>query len=132
MTPVPERGSAITIEFDDAGGATATLVGELDRISAPSIIADLGRLIDRGASPIIVDLGELSFIDLGGYRLLAEFGETCRTAGIVNLWKSPSSAMRLLVRILGPLPGMLLDDPLSQLALIDGVPAAPRPQAEAR
>jgi ABC-type transporter Mla MlaB component len=120
MDAVPARGFGVTVDFDDGGGATVALSGDLDRISAPAAVVELWRLLDRGVSPIVVDLADLAFVDLGGYRMLAEFGRACRTAGIPNLWRSPSSATRLLVRILGPLPGMLLYDPIAQIGSIDG------------
>jgi anti-anti-sigma factor len=102
----------IGVELADDGGATIVVAGELDGTSVDGLSDELDRVLSSGRSPIVVDLGAVSFVDVGAYRALAEFGQACRAAGVVNHWRSGRAPVRLLVRVLGPLPGIPLDGPL--------------------
>ena len=67
MTPASPLG----IRDDARGGChTLSLVGELDASTAPELEAAIERLCEDGASEIVLDMHELSFIDSSGLRLI--------------------------------------------------------------
>ena len=55
--------------------------GEIDLATAPELEARLGALFDSGTRRIIVDLGDVSFIDSTGLRALVKARERLDSAG---------------------------------------------------
>jgi anti-anti-sigma factor len=60
---------------------TLSLVGELDVATAPELQAAIDRLCEAGASEIVLDLHELSFIDSVGLRVILMSRELCERHG---------------------------------------------------
>ncbi len=57
------------------------LAGEVDIASVPQLEAELSRLLDGGATRLIVDLAELQYIDSTGLGCLAAARRRARDAG---------------------------------------------------
>lgn len=93
----------------DGNAVRVHLSGELDRDTVPSLAGELGTLLDAGHREIVIDLGALSFVDVGGYRALRAFGEAFRESGVVVRWVRAGPSLRPLVRIFGPLPGSIAE-----------------------
>lgn len=71
----------VTVLGEDGITATLALAGELDISSGPLFEQELRQLEKRSPSLLIVDLGELSFIDSTGLRLILEADARAREAG---------------------------------------------------
>jgi anti-anti-sigma factor len=105
----PRAWSRISVSVTwDGNGALVTAEGELDRSTAKIFDDRLSKVLASGRSPVAVDLGGISFIDVSGYRAMARFSERCRREGVENVWLPPSRSVQLLWRILGP-PGGTID-----------------------
>lgn len=55
--------------------------GELDLATVPTLEAHLERLASAGQREIVVDLGELTFIDSSGLHLLMKWSKTATDEG---------------------------------------------------
>jgi anti-anti-sigma factor len=64
-----------------AGMHTLVLMGELDRVSAHTLEAEIERLCDRGTGGITLDLRKLSYIDATGVAVIAFRSRLCRRRG---------------------------------------------------
>lgn len=63
------------------GTCLVTLRGELDMASAPILEQELGRLLDTDVSRLVVDLGELEFLDSTGLSSLITVTTLARASG---------------------------------------------------
>jgi anti-anti-sigma factor len=79
---------------EHAAGTMVTPVGELDFGTAP----DLEAMLAAQSGPVVVDLRELSFIDLTGLRLLLEADARSRQDGM-NLRFIPGRMVRRLFEV---------------------------------
>ena len=52
------------------GGLVVELAGELDLASLPAVAAPLDELLSRPPQPLVLDLGELDFLESSGVALL--------------------------------------------------------------
>jgi anti-anti-sigma factor len=59
--------------------------GELDRLTAPVLVACLDELLDSGApgTSLVIDLTETSFVDVGGLNTLLDVQRRAKVRGIV-------------------------------------------------
>lgn len=78
------------IRVDRAAEApTVAVRGEVDVATAPAVREALYRLFDAGARHVVVDLGEMTFIDSSGLGVLVGALRRAREAGgrleLVNL-----------------------------------------------
>ena len=72
-------------KVDDEGGAvTLELTGELDRLTAPSLSHQLDQLLAAGLNLIVLDVSDVRFMDLGGYRLLVDIGASCAASEVAG------------------------------------------------
>lgn len=60
---------------------TLTLIGELDRISAPTLEAEIERICETPGSSITLDLSKLSYIDATGVAVICFRCTHCRRRG---------------------------------------------------
>ena len=99
-----ESGLWISVA-SDAGRVRVVPRGDVDR-DAVSIFADcLDAVLAAGSSTLLVDLSGVSYLGVAGYREMVWFGERCRRRNVAIRWVAPSSAVRVLFRILGPPTG---------------------------
>jgi anti-anti-sigma regulatory factor len=75
-----------------------------------------------GHSPTVIDLSQISFADVAGYRAMSRFGDRCTRSGLRNIWTSQSPSVALLWRLLGEpastVEPLLLTSDANTLALI--------------
>lgn len=79
-------------------GTTGTLLlsGELDASSAPQVDEAVDALIADGAAELLIDLGEVSFIDSSGLRSLIRARKSMGNADVVRLRNPQVGTVRLL------------------------------------
>lgn len=89
--------AGLSVMTDTDGGLCVRLVGELDIASVSDVQPDLDGLLTREPQPVLLDLGELRFMDSSGVavliRIANHFGE-------VRIGKA-STAVRRVVQVLG-------------------------------
>jgi anti-sigma B factor antagonist len=94
------------IEVRDAGRVRVRLRGELDLAGAPRLTECLRRLSER-REQVLLDLDELTFIDMSGLRtLLAAAEDASRDGWALTVTRGSAPVRRLitLVRLDGQLP----------------------------
>jgi anti-sigma B factor antagonist len=89
-----------------ATGTVVIPVGELDFGTSP----DLEAVLAAQSGPVVVDLRELSFIDLTGLRLLLEADARSRQDGM-NLRFIPGRMVRRLLEVAGLPDGLAYLEP---------------------
>jgi anti-anti-sigma factor len=83
-------------EVRDAGRVRVRLRGELDMAGAPTVNDRLRRLRERD-EPVLLDLDELSFIDMSGLRaLLAAAEEASRDGRSFTVTRGSPQVRRLI------------------------------------
>ncbi len=66
-SPAGEHGDDFRLSTDDgADGPLLRVEGEVDVYTSPALRDELYRLIDGGATHVVVDLTEMAFIDSSG------------------------------------------------------------------
>ena len=96
---VGEEGKELTVRAN----------GELDVASAKSFEDELRQAIESGASPVVLDLEGLTFIDSTGLRALLMVAELSRSKGR-PLRIRASKELRRTVEVSGVENALLLDD----------------------
>jgi len=89
------------IEAPDAGRIRVRLRGELDLASGPSLSEVLRRLRERHEA-VLLDLDELSFIDMSGLRVVLEAAEQASRDGGGFAVTQGSSQVRRLITLVQP------------------------------
>jgi anti-sigma B factor antagonist len=104
IQPVPtESDTAMQVSVAHHPPNTAVLVlrGSLDIDTAPSLKANLSRLVDRAAPRVVVDVSGLDFCDsMGVGVLVTAHGRAMERGGWVRL-AAPSGFLRRLFATLG-------------------------------
>src|ERR687895_285174 len=80
------------------GDVRLKLSGELDRSNVPAL-DDAFTTAERRAKRIVIDLGELTFIDGGGLRALQNAGERARRNGHELVLTNPTPWVRQLLEL---------------------------------
>jgi anti-anti-sigma factor len=71
--------------------------GEVDGLTAPSLGAVLGVLVDQGYSEVILDLAALSFMDASGLGVMADTSARLATSGrTLTVRAAPAMTRRIL------------------------------------
>jgi anti-anti-sigma factor len=65
----PPNGLTVSVH-QDGNGLVVRAAGELDMTTTDALENDLLRAFESGAGSIVLDLGEITFIDSTGLRLL--------------------------------------------------------------
>ena len=98
-----------TLEVDEVrhdGTVRVRLRGELDLAGAPGLTDRLRRLQERGEQ-VVLDLDELTFIDMSGLRVVLTAAESASRDGwgfAVTRGSPPVRRLITLVRLDGQLP----------------------------
>jgi anti-sigma B factor antagonist len=87
----------------DRAGANAIVrvVGELDAHSAPTVDAEVARLLADGVSDLVFDLSETEFIDSFGLRALLAAEGAAAGLGARFALDAPSKSVQRLLDIAG-------------------------------
>ncbi|HEX2576463.1 MAG TPA: STAS domain-containing protein [Aquihabitans sp.] len=64
------RGVQVAVASDEAGTITLVVSGDLDIATAPELARSTSLAIDSGATKIVIDCGDLQFIDSSGINVL--------------------------------------------------------------
>ena len=104
-----ESTLAITIRSDGDGILIAPR-GDLDEETVPTFEFCLDDALETGRTPIRIDLGQILFVDITGYRAMTRFGDRCERRNLVTEFVNPSSSVELMFRILGSPRGARFDE----------------------
>jgi anti-anti-sigma factor len=75
--------------------------GDLDAVTVPEVLERVTGLV-RGASGVVVDLREVSFLDSSGVRLLHRLAQACEQAGAgLRVVAPPASRSRRVLELVG-------------------------------
>lgn len=88
-------GSLVVRSERQGDAHVVELAGELDLDGAPRLEEELLRVEATDAASIVVDLGELEFIDSSGIRLLLMAAERSNANGRFCLLRGPKQVQRV-------------------------------------
>jgi len=80
-----------------SGGVVVQLTGELDLASLPDVAGPLAELLTRRPQPLVLELGDLTFLDSSGVSLLVRIAnhfDQVRT-------RSATEPVRRVIEVLG-------------------------------
>jgi anti-anti-sigma factor len=86
----------VTVEGHDS--VQIALHGELDRSTQLTLARELLEF-ERRNTPIVLDLTDLSFVDVGGLKLMLETGRRLRATGRQLTIANPSASIRRLLEL---------------------------------
>jgi anti-anti-sigma factor len=121
---VDQESRLTVVVTTDGDGVLIVPQGELDQETVPTFECCLADALETSAR-IRVDLSQISFIDIAGYRAFMRLGDHCLRNHLVNDWLEPSSSVQLMFRILGPPTGDLPVDAAQEAELPPGFAASP-------
>ena len=111
----------MTVEAMNGANGTARVlraVGELEVATVPRLLPQLAELV-AGATGVVLDLTEVTFLDSSGVRLVDEVGEECSRRQIpFRVVAPPGHRARRLLEIVGFGPPIVVDDLPSGLAAV--------------
>lgn len=100
--------------------AVIAVAGELDMATAPTLLNEVGRLVDAGRNCLVLDLTDVSFCDSTGLSIFVRArNRFAATGGEVRL-AAPRRAVRRLLEVSG-LIGVLPTYP----TVVDALGSAP-------
>jgi len=92
----------LTVRVDQEGDSLLVRAsGEIDIASAKMLEEELRRALSCDASPIALDLAEVSFIDSTGLRVLLWAAERSRENGNHLRMRNGSAAVRRAIQVTG-------------------------------
>jgi anti-sigma B factor antagonist len=103
-TRVVERELRVTVEFgaeSATAGPTITVAGEVDIQTSPILEERLVSVLDQGLSSVVVDLGQVTFLDSTGLSVLIAGLKRCQTVGGTLRVVSPQPNVRRVFAITG-------------------------------
>jgi anti-anti-sigma factor len=104
----------IVVSFD-ADSAIVALRGDVDLLTAPTVHAAMGALVDQGHKSIVLDLASLTFMDASGLRVVADIcARLSKSSHVLTIRSAPPMTRRILhitrlnelVRIEVPIPSV--------------------------
>ena len=91
---------AVTSSYG-SGGTVVKLRGEADAFTKPTLVNALVAAIANHDGPVIVDLSQADFIDVGTVRVLARAAHDLRDHGRAMSFRSPSRSAANLIELFG-------------------------------
>lgn len=94
----------MTVEFgveSATSGPTITVAGEVDIQTSPILEERLVSVLDQGQSSVVVDLGQVTFLDSTGLSVLIAGLKRCQTAGGTLRVVAPQPNVRRVFDITG-------------------------------
>ena len=82
-------------------GPTITVSGEVDIQTSPILEEQLISVLDQGVSSLVVDLGQVTFLDSTGLSVLIAGLKRCQTAGGNLRVVSPQPNVRRVFAVTG-------------------------------
>jgi anti-sigma B factor antagonist len=92
-------GSRARMDVSDAPGEglVVALAGELDLASLPAVAAPMDGLLGRPPQPVVLDLGDLTFLDSSGVALLVRIANHCDQVRT----RAATEPVRRVIEVLG-------------------------------
>jgi anti-sigma B factor antagonist len=98
----PTFRSEIADVADHVEGAHRVIArGDIDVATAPLLAQELDRLIESGAVLVLLDAGDVSFVDSSGIRVIVDAGNRLRERGGRLLIEHVSAAMERILEVAG-------------------------------
>jgi anti-sigma B factor antagonist len=88
------------------GVASIFLRGELDLASAPQVEECLASVLERAPTRIVVDLGQLAFIDSTGLRLLLQADGRAKEHGYELVLRPADPSVQRVFEVAGALDAL--------------------------
>ena len=107
--PRPVVPFAATVSSEGASSVVA-LRGEADVYTLPAVVAELARVISEYDGPVIVDLADTTFIDVGTVRAIGRASQFLDCRGRTLTVRGPSRMAARLLAFLG-LSGLVKSEP---------------------
>ena len=98
-TPTPQDRLQVTIE--DGERPTFVLVGDLDPHTSPYLQSRIDETLGEGASAAVLDVGEVSFVDSAGLRVIADTHRRLMNNGGGLVLRNPSKGLEKLLSVTG-------------------------------
>jgi anti-sigma B factor antagonist len=96
MTAHPFGEFGMTVGFDDEH-AILVVRGEVDALTAPTLGALLGVLVDHEHPNVVLDLAALEFMDAAGLRVITSVSARLATSNrILTMRATPDNTRRIL------------------------------------
>jgi anti-anti-sigma factor len=92
----------LTIRRDVRGGsARLTPAGELDLATVPQLEREVEAVLSQGLREVVIDLGELTFMDSSALRLFLTLSQRARGEGFTLSMVNPAEQVRSVLQITG-------------------------------
>jgi anti-sigma B factor antagonist len=96
------KDGGLTVRVEQGGDSlTVRALGELDIATADTLAEELRRVWRCDAAPIVLDLGEVDFLDSMGLRALLAAAKNSRETGDRLRIRPDSAAVRLVITVSG-------------------------------
>jgi anti-anti-sigma factor len=109
QTP-PSPGSLFISSTIDGGTACLALHGELDLASAPALESSLLEIEQQVPSRLVIDLGDLQFLDSTGLRLLLQANSRAEQRGSELVLRPGNAAVQRVFDVTGALDVLRFED----------------------
>ncbi len=83
------------------GAWTLSITGELDIATAPRLEEEVNKAVADGATTVLVELQNLSFIDSSGLRMFLHLTQQASSEGWRLVIANPSEQVRTVLRVTG-------------------------------
>jgi anti-sigma B factor antagonist len=97
----PAPGALTVSSVIEDGIASIFLRGELDLASAPQMEECLANVLERAPTRVVVDLGQLAFIDSTGLRLLLQADTRAREHGYELVLRPGADSVQRVFEVAG-------------------------------
>jgi anti-sigma B factor antagonist len=97
----PTFRSEVTEAEHPSGAHRVVAKGDIDFESAPLLSQEFDRLIDAGAVLVVLDAGDVTFVDSSGIRAIVGAGNRLRERGGRLLIEHVSAAMERILEVAG-------------------------------
>ncbi len=102
MANEPTFSSEVTEAPDHVEGAHRVVArGDIDIETAPLLAQEFDRLIDAGAILVVLDAGDVTFVDSSGIRVIVDAGNRLREQDGRLLIENVSAAMERILEVAG-------------------------------
>jgi anti-sigma B factor antagonist len=85
----------------DGDAAVVRIEGEVEFATAPRLRATLLDLAQEGASPVVLDLADVSFVDSAGISLLIQAKKRLASGNSDLVLRAPQASVRRVLEISG-------------------------------
>jgi stage II sporulation protein AA (anti-sigma F factor antagonist) len=95
---------------DDDGGVVLALAGELDVTTSPQLEQALSDLDAEASLRVLLDLGELTFVDSAGVSVLIKAKKQTEANGRELVLQRPTAQVHRVFALVGMVDWLMFDD----------------------